>query len=249
MACIAQRRAARGIFPSAANGTTAPHAVKSRHGHSSGHALHTPHPTPHTLHPAPRACSKSFPVCASATNGQDCDTHRSQNCPSWQGMQHRAWSSAALPEGLLCKKQHLPCGKCSPGSTSVFVPCSVFRALRLAATAFAEQRTRCEDFEQALGLGQQHALLSHGPCRLWDLLELARALSRFLVLSCACSIAANIASATVGITQGVCKQAPCTQKTDATEQAWKAQRPLPLPSARCAPYNPIQLPCHPPTSH
>ena len=95
-----------------------------------------------------KACSKSFHACASATHGRGRNAHRNQDCPFWQGVQQRAWSLAALPEGGgALQKQHLPCCKCSPGRQPV---CSVFRVLRLAATAFAKQGTRCEGFEQAL---------------------------------------------------------------------------------------------------
>ena len=68
---------------------------------------------------------------------------------------------------LALQKRHLPYCTCLPNSRpflfrvpcSVFrVPCSVFRvpcfvlcALCFAATAFAKQGTRCDDFEQALG--------------------------------------------------------------------------------------------------
>ena len=61
---------------------------------------------------------------------------------------------------LALQKRHLPYCKCLPNSRpflfrvpcSVFrVPCSVFRAWCFAATAFAKQGTRCDDFEQALG--------------------------------------------------------------------------------------------------
>ena len=52
-----------------------------------------------------------------------------------------------LARRLALQKRHLPCCKCSPGRQPVR---SVFRALRLAATASAKQRTRSEAFEQAL---------------------------------------------------------------------------------------------------
>ena len=103
-----------------------------------------------------RACAKSVHVSARATHGQSLDAHRNQDCPSWQGVQQRAWSLAALPQGLLCK-----------GST-----CRVANARRagsrfcsfciscFAATAFAKQDTRCEDFEQVLSpLSHKNAAL------------------------------------------------------------------------------------------
>ena len=46
-----------------------------------------------------KACSKSFHACASATHGRGRNAHRNQDCPFWQGVQQRAWSLAALPEG------------------------------------------------------------------------------------------------------------------------------------------------------
>ena len=79
------------------------------------------------------------------------------------GVRQRAWSLAALPEGLLLQKQLLPCCQCSPGRQPVFIPYSVFRALRLAATAFAKQGARCEDFEQALG--REKAVSLHARAR------------------------------------------------------------------------------------
>ena len=95
------------------------------------------------------ACSKTLHVCASATNVQDRRSQRTPQprLPALARVQQRAWALAALPEGLLCKRQHLPYCQWPVGrSARPFL----FRALRLAAIAFAKQGTRCEDFEQAL---------------------------------------------------------------------------------------------------
>ena len=63
-------------------------------------------------------------------------------------MQQGACSLAALPEGLLLQKQHLAVLPMLAGQAARF--CFVLRALRLAATAFAQQGTRYEAFEQTL---------------------------------------------------------------------------------------------------
>ena len=76
-------------------------------------------------------------------------------------VQQRAWSLAALPEGLLLQKAASAVLRVLAGQVARF--CSVFRALRLAATAVAKQGTRCGDFEHALtsarccGSGQRPA--------------------------------------------------------------------------------------------
>ena len=94
------------------------------------------------------ACSQSLHVRASATNG-GVATHpaaRAARCGKGCNKEHAHWLSC--PKGCCCKRQHLPCCQCLPGRQPVF--CFVLRALRLAATAFAQQGTRYEAFEQTL---------------------------------------------------------------------------------------------------
>ena len=120
------------------------------------------------------------------TRGRDCDAHRSQGCPSLLGLGKGATKSlpiGCLARGVAAAKaasavlQML--GRQAARFCSVFrVPCSVFcvlyfvfRALRLAAIAFAKQGARCGSFEQTLG----HACLLQGvpacmlflACRNW----------------------------------------------------------------------------------
>ena len=93
------------------------------------------------------ACSQSLHVRASATNG-GVATHpaaRVARCGKGCNKEHAHW----LPcPRVALQKQHLPCCQYLPGRQPVF--CFVLRALRLAATAFAQQGTRYEAFEQTL---------------------------------------------------------------------------------------------------
>ena len=88
-----------------------------------------------------------------------------RKCNKWPGSQrtpHQDW-----PSWQGGNKEHahlLPCPKrcfAKAASAALLCFCSVFRALRLAATAFAKQRTRCEDFEQALGKAWRFAPRKH----------------------------------------------------------------------------------------
>ena len=93
------------------------------------------------------ACSQSLHVRASATNG-GVATHpaaRVARCGKGCNKEHAHW----LPcPRVALQKQHLPCCQYLPGRQPVF--CFVLRALRLVATAFAQQGTRYEAFEQTL---------------------------------------------------------------------------------------------------
>lgn len=92
-----------------------------------------------------RACSKPFHVRASASNGQDRDASRSQNRPSWQGMQHSTWAFASsnglLGKNSACSLAHAR--RAASPSVAVFARCLA------APTAFAKSRTQCEDWAQA----------------------------------------------------------------------------------------------------
>ena len=83
------------------------------------------------------AWSKSFRVCASATNGQDRNAHHSRTVRLAKGAT-RSMAIGCLARRRALQRQHLPCCLLA-GQPARF--CSVFRALRFAATAFAKQGT------------------------------------------------------------------------------------------------------------
>ena len=62
----------------------------------------------------------------------------------------RSMLICCLAQGLLCKSSICHVANTCRAGSPFFVFCFVFRALRLAATAFAQQGTRYEAFEQLL---------------------------------------------------------------------------------------------------
>ena len=127
--------------------------------------------------PSLGACAKSLPMCASATNGRYRSAHGSQGCPCLGkgcNKEHGHW--LPCPKVCRCKRQHLPCCQCLPGRQPAR-SCSVFRALRLAATAFAKQRARHEDFEQALKAQGKNAACANARLGAWKRPNLAHGLN------------------------------------------------------------------------
>ena len=122
-----------------------------------GRALPAHRPTARKL--ALRAFSKSFHAWTSSNKWPGSRRTPQPRLPVLARGATKSLVICCLAPRVALQRQHLlPC-KCgrTAGPFVLCVSCSVFRALRLAATAFAKQRTQCEDFEQALTL-RQHGL-------------------------------------------------------------------------------------------
>ena len=120
-----------------------------------------------------RACSKSFHLCPQAQQMARGSTHTAARAPVsarlGKGCNKEPGHCSLAPRVAAVKGSICRVAKAAPGRQQPVR--SVFRALRLAAIAFAKQGTRCGSFEQALS----HACLLQGvpacmlflACRNW----------------------------------------------------------------------------------